>query len=181
MASKGVNKVILIGRAGKDPEVRYSQGGMAFASISLATSESWKDKQTGEQKEKTEWHNVVFSGKLAEIVGQYVKKGSQIYVEGKLQGRKWQDSNGQDRYTTEVIVDSFNGVMQMLDGKPQEQQAAQQQKPQQQQQAYSYSQQRQQVNQQPRQQQYSEPPMNFDDDIPFAPVGLQSPQIVNCM
>ncbi len=114
--ARGVNKVILIGNLGKDPEVRYTPGGDAVANITLATSESWKDKNTGEQKEKTEWHRVVFFGKLAEIVGQYLKKGSKVYIEGKLQTRKWQDKNGQDRYTTEVVVD-FNGNMQMLDSR----------------------------------------------------------------
>lgn len=92
-----------------------AQGG-AVTTISLATSESWRDRQTGQQQERTEWHRVVFIGKIGEIAGQYLKKGSQVYVEGKLQTRKWQDQNGQDRYTTEVLVDSFNGVMQMLGG-----------------------------------------------------------------
>ncbi len=115
--ARGVNKVILIGNLGKDPEVRYTPGGDAVANITLATSESWKDKNTGEQKEKTEWHRVVFFGKLAEIVGQYLKKGSKIYVEGKLQTRKWQDKNGQDRYTTEVVVQGYGGDMQMLDSR----------------------------------------------------------------
>nr|MBP8222683.1 single-stranded DNA-binding protein [Aeromonas sp.] len=117
---KGINKVILIGNLGQDPEIRYTSGGMAIATLSLATSESWRDKQTGEQKERTEWHRVVLVGKLAEVAGQYLKKGSQVYVEGKLQTRKWQDQSGQDRYTTEVQVDSFTGVLQMLGGKPQQ-------------------------------------------------------------
>lgn len=115
--SKGVNKVIIIGNVGQDPETRYSASGFCFTSISVATSESWKDKNTGEKQEKTEWHRVSIQGKLGEIAGEYVKKGSKIYVEGKLQTRKWQDQSGQDRYTTEIVVDSFNGVMQMLDGK----------------------------------------------------------------
>lgn len=129
MAQQGVNKCIIIGRVGKDPEVRYAQNGTAFANLSLATSESWKDKNTGEQKEQTEWHNVVFMGKLAEIVGEYVKKGSKIYVEGKLRTRKWQDQNGKDRYTTEIAV-GVDGVMQMLDSRHDGQPA--QSKPQQQ-------------------------------------------------
>ena len=115
MAQIGVNKVILIGNLGKDPEVKYMPSGDAIANITLATSETWNDKSSGEKKEKTEWHRVVFFGKLAEVVGQYVKKGSKIYVEGQLQTRKWQGQDGQDRYTTEVVVRGFNGTMQMLD------------------------------------------------------------------
>jgi len=118
MATRGVNKVILIGNLGQDPEVRYMPNGNAVANCSIATSESWKDKQTGEQRERTEWHRVVFFGKLAEIVGQYLKKGSKIYVEGRLQTRKWQGQDGQDRYTTEVVVDQ-GGQMQMLDSRGQ--------------------------------------------------------------
>ena len=126
MASSGVNKCIIIGRVGQDPEVRYSSSGMCFCNVSIATSESWKDKQSGEQKERTEWHRVVLQGKLAEIAGEYLKKGSQAYFEGKLQTRKWQDQSGQDKYTTEVVVDSFTGVMQLLGGRPQGQQTQQQ-------------------------------------------------------
>lgn len=100
--ARGVNKVILVGNCGKDPETRYLASGSAVTNLSIATSESWKDKQSGEQKEKTEWHNLVFFGKLAEIVGEYVKKGSQIYVEGSLQTRKWQDKEGNDRYSTDI-------------------------------------------------------------------------------
>lgn len=117
MAQSGINKVILIGNLGKDPEVKYMPSGDAVANITLATSESWIDKSSGEKREKTEWHRVVFFGKLAEVVGQYLKKGSKVYVEGKLQTRKWQGQDGQDRYTTEVVVQGFNGVMQMLDGR----------------------------------------------------------------
>lgn len=113
MATKGVNRVILIGNLGKDPEIRYMPNGKAAASFSLATSESWKDKQSGEQKELTEWHRVVAYEKLAEIIGEYVKKGSKVYIEGKLRTRKWQNKEGQDVYTTEIIADE----MQMLDGK----------------------------------------------------------------
>jgi len=115
--SRGINKVILVGNLGQDPEVRYLPNGGAVANITLATSESWMDKNSGQRQEKTEWHRVVFFGKLADIVSQYVKKGSKLYVEGKLQTRKWQDQSGNDRYTTEVVVDSFNGQMQMLDGR----------------------------------------------------------------
>ena len=107
-----VNKVILIGHLGKDPEVRYMPNGEAVANVSIATSENWKDK-SGEKQEKTEWHNLVFYKRLAEIVGEYLKKGSQIYVEGRLQTRKWQTKEGQDRYTTEIIVNE----MKMLGGK----------------------------------------------------------------
>ncbi len=108
--ARGVNKVTLIGHLGKDPEVRYSPNGGAIANITLATSESWKDKTSGEKQERTEWHRVVFFGRLAEIAGEYLKKGAQIYVEGRLQTRKWQDKEGKDRYTTEVVA----GEMQML-------------------------------------------------------------------
>lgn len=109
MATKGVNKVILVGNLGNDPEVRYMPNGNAVANLSLATSESWKDQQ-GQMQERTEWHRLTMYRRLAEIAGEYLKKGSQIYVEGKLQTRKWQDQQGQDRYTTEIIVDQ----MQML-------------------------------------------------------------------
>jgi len=108
--ARGVNKVILVGNCGKDPETRYMPSGGAVTNVSIATSESWKDKQSGETKERTEWHNIVFFNRLAEIVGEYVRKGSQIYVEGALRTRKWQDKNGQDRYTTEVVASE----MQML-------------------------------------------------------------------
>ena len=111
--ARGVNKVILIGNLGRDPEVRYSPNGGAIANITLATSESWKDKNTGEQVDKTEWHRVVFFRRLAEIVGEYLKKGSKGYIEGKLQTRKWQDKDGNDRYTTEVVANE----MQMLDSR----------------------------------------------------------------
>jgi single-strand DNA-binding protein len=111
--ARGVNKVILIGNLGKDPEVRYIPSGSAVANLTLATSESWKDQQSGEQQERTEWHNVVFYGRLAEIAGEYLKKGSKVYVEGSLRTRKWQDKNGVDRYTTEIIARD----MQMLDSR----------------------------------------------------------------
>lgn len=111
--SRGINKVILIGNLGKDPEVRYMPNGNAVANCTLATSESWKDKNTGETVERTEWHRVVFFRKLAEIVGEYMKKGSKMYIEGKLKTRKWQDKQGVDHWTTEIIGDS----MQMLDSR----------------------------------------------------------------
>lgn len=158
MASRGVNKVILVGNLGQDPEVRYLPNGGAVANITLATSESWRDKQTGENKEVTEWHRVVLFGKLAEVAGEYLRKGSQVYIEGQLRTRKWQDQGGQERYTTEVTV-NVGGTMQMLGGK---QEGGQGKRPHQ--------------NQQQRPQQQAgqstppannEPPMNFDDDIPF--------------
>ncbi|MFO1422394.1 MAG: single-stranded DNA-binding protein [Candidatus Competibacteraceae bacterium] len=108
-----VNKVILIGNLGKDPDVRYMPSGRAVANVTIATNESWKDRNTGEKQERTEWHNVVFYSPLAEIVGQYLRKGSSVFVEGRLQTRKWQDKNGQDRYTTEIIANE----MKMLGGR----------------------------------------------------------------
>jgi single-strand DNA-binding protein len=108
--AKGINKVILIGNLGNDPETRYTPSGSAVATVSLATSASWRDKETGDQQERTEWHRIVFFGRLAEIVGEYLRKGSQIYVEGRLQTRKWQDNEGKDRYTTEIVANE----MQML-------------------------------------------------------------------
>lgn len=113
MASKGVNKVIIVGNLGADPEVRYMPSGGAVANISVATSESWKDKDSGQQQERTEWHRIVFYNRLAEIVGEYLRKGSKVFVEGSLRTRKWQDKSGQDRYTTEIIASS----MQMLDSR----------------------------------------------------------------
>ena len=108
--ARGVNKVILVGNCGKDPETRYSPSGSGVTKISIATSESWRDKQSGEQQERTEWHNVVFFGRLAEIASEYLRKGSQVYIEGSLRTNKWQDKNGQDRYTTEIVANE----MQML-------------------------------------------------------------------
>ncbi|EKN2456287.1 single-stranded DNA-binding protein, partial [Escherichia coli] len=115
MASRGVNKVILIGHLGQDPEIRYfPNGGGAVANLTLATTDTWRDKQSGEMKEHTEWHRVVIYGKLAEIAGEYLRKGSQVYIEGQLRTRKWFDQqNGVDRYSTEVVV-SVNGTLQML-------------------------------------------------------------------
>ncbi|WP_263146864.1 single-stranded DNA-binding protein [Pseudomonas sp. RIT-PI-AD] len=113
--ARGVNKVILVGNVGGDPETRYLPNGNAVTNITLATSDSWKDKQTGQQQERTEWHRVVFFGKLAEIAGEYLRKGSQVYVEGRLQTREW-EKDGVKRYTTEIVVD-MNGSMQMLGGR----------------------------------------------------------------
>jgi single-strand DNA-binding protein len=116
MASRGVNKVILVGNLGQDPEVRYMPSGGAVANITLATSESWRDKATGEMKEQTEWHRVVLFGKLAEVAGEYLRKGSQVYIEGQLRTRKWTDQSGAEKYTTEVVV-NVGGTMQMLGGR----------------------------------------------------------------
>src|SRR5256885_16587907 len=110
-----VNKVIIIGNLGRDPETRYMPDGGAITNISIATTDKWKDK-AGEMQEKTEWHRVAFFGKLAEIAGEYLKKGSQVYVEGRLQTRKWQDKDGQDKYTTEIVLQAFNGKLVMLSG-----------------------------------------------------------------
>jgi len=111
--SKGINKVILIGNLGADPELRQTQGGNCVAQLSIATSETWKDKQTGVQQDKTEWHRVVAFNRLAEIMGEYLRKGSKVYVEGRLQTRKWQDQSGADKYTTEIVANE----MQMLDSR----------------------------------------------------------------
>ena len=115
--ARGVNKVILIGNLGNDPEVRFTPNGSAVANLSLATSESWRDQNTQQMQERTEWHRVVIFGKLAEIAQQYLRKGSKVYIEGSLRTNKWQDQQGQDRYTTEVVVSGFSGQMQMLDGR----------------------------------------------------------------
>lgn len=215
---RGVNKVILVGNLGSDPEVRYMPNGNAVANLNLATSESWKDQQ-GQLQERTEWHRLVMYRRLAEIAAEYLKKGAQIYVEGKLQTRKWQDQQGQDRYTTEILVDQ----MQMLGGRsdsgtqggyqdnsgyqqrsqnqkrpqtgggqggyqqrPQNQQqrpqtggqGGYQQRPQNQQQRPQNQQKQAQPNKQPA---MAEPDFDFDDDIPFAPIGLQYPKLLNCM
>lgn len=161
---RGVNKVILIGNLGGDPEVRYTPNGSAVCNLSLATSESWKDRQTGQPVERTEWHRIVIFGKLAEVAGQFLHKGSKVYIEGKLQTRKWQDQQGQDRYTTEVVVD-INGQLQMLDSRQDGMSGGgyQQQQPQQQQQ-------QQQQQQAPQSQPQAAPAGgfdDFDDDIPF--------------
>ncbi|EBC1670871.1 single-stranded DNA-binding protein SSB2 [Salmonella enterica] len=122
MATRGVNKVILVGNLGQDPEVRYMPNGGAVANLTLATSETWRDKADGEMRELTEWHRVVVFGKLAEIASEYLRKGAQVYIEGQLRTRKWTDQSGQDKYTTEVVVGQ-NGTMQMLgrrDSQPQQ-------------------------------------------------------------
>lgn len=111
--AKGINKVILVGHLGQDPEVKYMPSGKAVANVSIATTDQWKDKDSGEMRDRTEWHRVVFFNRLAEIVGEYLRKGAQVYVEGRLQTRKWQDQNGQDRYTTEIVASE----MQMLGGR----------------------------------------------------------------
>ncbi|EOC1051676.1 single-stranded DNA-binding protein [Cronobacter sakazakii] len=147
----GVNRVILLGHLGQDPDVRYMPNGGAVTSLRLATSESWRDKQTGEMKEVTEWHSVVLYGKLAEVAGEYLRKGSQVYIEGQLRTRKWQDQSGQDRYSTEVVV-NVGGTMQMLGGKQQSDQPRQQS---------------QSTKQRQPTQQSSAPPMDFEDDVPF--------------
>ena len=113
MAARGVNKVIIVGNLGNDPDTRYMPSGGAVTNLSVATNESWKDKQTGEQKDRTEWHKVAMFGRLAEIAAEYLRKGSQVYIEGKLRTRKWQDNSGNDRWTTEIIADE----MQMLGGR----------------------------------------------------------------
>ncbi len=162
MASRGLNKVMLIGHLGQDPDVRYLPNGNAVAMLSLATSDTWKDKQTGETKERTEWHRVVIYGKLAEIAGEYLRKGSQAYIEGELRTRKWTDQSGQERYTTEVVV-SMQGSMQMLgsrgNGGNGQQQGSQGQPQQSAGRSYSGT--------PPKQHPANEPPMDFDDDIPF--------------
>jgi len=157
MASRGVNKVVLIGHLGQDPEVRYMPNGGAVANISLATSESWRDKATGEQREKTEWHRVVLFGKLAEVAGEYLRKGSQVYIEGALHTRKWTDQAGVEKYTTEIVV-NVGGTMQMLGsrqgtGAPVNSHGNQ----------FSGGAPQQQNAPIPS----GEPPMDFDDSIPF--------------
>lgn len=166
--ARGVNKVIIFGTLGNDPEVKYSASGSAIANLSVATSEQWKDKQTGEKKEQTEWHRVVIFGKLAEVAAEYLRKGSQVYIEGQLRTRKWSDSNGVDRYTTEIIIPQMGGVMQMIGGKRDD---SGQQQPRQQSGQQPQAGQQPQRQQQPPKQQIpqggDEPPMDFDDDIPF--------------
>ena len=161
MASRGVNKVILVGHLGQDPEVRYMPNGGAVATLSLATSETWRDKQSGEQKEKTEWHRVVLFGKLAEIAGEYLRKGSQVYIEGALRTRKWADQSGQDRYTTEVVV-NVGGTMQMLGGSSQTDNPGHSASG-----SWVQPQQPTHSGTPPQASAGNEPPMDFDDDIPF--------------
>ena len=172
--ARGVNKVILIGNLGQDPDTRYTPNGNAVVNLNLATDESYKDRQTGQMVPKTEWHRVVLFGKVAEVAGQYLRKGSKVYIEGKLQTRKWQNKEGQDVYTTEVVVD-INGQMQMLDSRGSEggmNQGAPQGRPQQQPQYNAPPQQGGQAggdnNPSPQQQGggMPEPIDDFDDDIP---------------
>lgn len=165
--ARGVNKVIVVGTLGNDPEVKYSASGSAIANLSVATSEQWKDKQTGEKKEQTEWHRIVIFGKLAEVAGEYLRKGSQVYIEGQLRTRKWTDSNGVDKYTTEIVIPQIGGVMQMLGGKRDDSgHQPCQQSGQQTQGGWGTNQQQQQTKQQSPQG-GNEPPMDFDDSIPF--------------
>ena len=174
--ARGINKVILVGNCGQDPDTKFTASGSAITNISIATSEAWKDKQTGENQERTEWHRVVFFNRLAEIAGEYLRKGSKVYVEGKLQTRKWQDQSGQDRYTTEIVANE----MQMLDSRggeysPQAQGGGYQQAPQQaaapQGGGYAPN---QPAAQAPQNSKPNTPPAqppagmdSFDDDIPF--------------
>lgn len=143
MSKRGINKVIVLGNLGDDPTTRYMPNGNAVTNVSIATSESWKDKQSGQEQERTEWHRVVFFNRLAEIAGEYLRKGSKVYIEGQLRTRKWQDQSGNDRYTTEIVASD----MQMLDSRSRENHQA------------------------PAQQQSGPPPSNaggeFEDDIPF--------------
>ncbi len=181
--ARGVNKVILIGNLGQDPETRYTPNGNAVVNLNIATDESYKDRQSGQLVPKTEWHRIVMFGKIAEIAGQYLRKGSKVYIEGKLQTRKWQGQDGQDRYTTEVVVD-INGQMQMLDSRGGSEGGMNQGQPQGRPQQQQYNQPPQQQSEQPAQQPQSggyaggqqgqqpsggmpEPVDDFDDDIPF--------------
>ncbi|MDT7047067.1 single-stranded DNA-binding protein [Providencia stuartii] len=171
MAERGVNKAIIVGNLGDDPIVRYSPR-TAFANFSVATSETWKDKNTGEKRERTDWHNIVIQGKLAEVAGQYLKKGSQVYIEGKMRTRKYQGNDGQDKYITEVIV-GIDGKMQMLGGRGGDAASQGQGSQKQQQQSQSWGQ----NELKPQRADWAkEPPIDFDDDIPFAPIGLPYPR-----
>lgn len=167
MATRGVNKVILIGNLGLDPETRYMPSGAAVTNVRLATSETWKDKNTGEQQERTEWHRVVFFNRLAEIAGEYMKKGSRVYVEGKLVTRKWQDKEGRDQYTTEIHAAEMQILSQREQGSSSD--------------GYDYNQSYDDYSRQQPAQQASQPAQrqaaapvqqsarldDFDDDIPF--------------
>nr|WP_241390614.1 MULTISPECIES: single-stranded DNA-binding protein [Yersiniaceae]ULG17048.1 single-stranded DNA-binding protein [Serratia proteamaculans]ULG20163.1 single-stranded DNA-binding protein [Yersinia frederiksenii] len=178
MSVRGVNKVILVGFMGQDPEVRYIPNGGAVASLSLATSETWRDKATGEQKEKTEWHRVVLFGKLAEVAGEFLRKGAQVYIEGQLRTRNWQDNNGVTRYTTEIVVGQ-NGTMQMLGGRrdggaPQQdgqhfsgQSQPESQTPVSEEKKTRGKGKKNTTQPEPQPQSGVYPPMDFEDDIPF--------------
>ncbi|NLJ13294.1 single-stranded DNA-binding protein [Denitrificimonas caeni] len=168
--ARGINKVILIGNLGGDPETRYLPNGNAVTNLTLATSDSWRDKQTGQMQERTEWHRVTFFGKIAEIAGQYLRKGSKIYIEGRLQTREW-EKDGVKRYTTEVIVD-IGGTMQMLDSRGDNDGASRApvSRPQSQPQQQPQSQPQQQQRPAPSVQHDAQPAPDydsFDDDIPF--------------
>jgi single-strand DNA-binding protein len=173
MATRGINKVILIGNVGKDPEIRYMANGNAVANFSIATSEYWKDKQTGEQKDRTEWHRVVVFGKLAEITSEYVKKGSQVYIEGQLQTRKWQDQSGNDNYITEVVINPIGGTLQILGSRNSNDGASNGSWGQSANNSSSASEAQSRPTTQeaptsaPQSGNMPEPPMDFDDDIPF--------------
>ena len=185
--AKGINKVIILGNLGQDPETRYMPNGNAVTNISIATSETWQDKQSGQNQERTEWHRVVFFNRLAEIAGEYLRKGSKVYVEGSLRTNKWQDQSGNDRYTTEIVASEMQmldsrgdnqqnqnggmgGYSQMPEGQQQQQAPRQAPAPQQ---TPQYSQPAQQAQQQPVQQPAQQPSApspassEFEDDIPF--------------
>jgi single-strand DNA-binding protein len=167
--ARGVNKVILVGTCGQDPEVRYLPNGNAVTNLSLATSEQWTDKQSGQKVERTEWHRVSLFGRLAEIAGEYLRKGSQVYVEGKLQTREW-EKDGIKRYTTEIVVD-MQGSMQLLGGRPQGDQRQAPARPHAQDSAARQPAPRPSQAQSQAQTDYPPPqPGDFDDDIPFAPL-----------
>jgi single-strand DNA-binding protein len=164
--ARGINKVILVGNLGKDPEVRYTTGGAAVTNITVATAESWSDKATGEKQERTEWHRVVFFGRLAEIAGEYLKKGRQVYVEGSIRTRKWQDQGGQDRYTTEIVGNELQMLGSQAGGQSNFAGGQAPAAPQQNQGGY---QKQNQNNNQGYQNDSNQGPSfdDFDDDIPF--------------
>ncbi len=159
----GVNKVIIVGNLGNDPEVKYTPSGSAIATISIATSEQWKDKQTGEQREKTEWHRVVMFNRLGEIAGEYLRKGSQVYIEGRLRTNKWQDQSGNDRYTTEIVANT----MQMLGARSATGGTASFDQSSPSNNNYQQGGQKQVPKQQSAPPASAEPMADFDDDIPF--------------
>lgn len=173
MSTGGINKVILVGNLGADPEVRYTRNNEAIANLSVATSLTWKDKRTGEPREQTEWHRCVAYRRLAEVCGEYLSKGSKVYIEGRLQTRKWQGQDGVERYTTEVIITD----LQMLDGRKNANQQPQKQSSQ----HAATGTNVQQPNPLQHNQQSSQPPPDFDDDIPFAPIAKQYRALLNCM
>lgn len=181
MSNGTFQQVILIGNACADPEVRFTPSGTAVCNITVATSKSWNNKQTGAKEEKTEFHRVKIWGKTAEITGEYVRKGQKLQIVGEIETSKWKDQSGQDRFTTEVVVKGFNGVMQMLGSAPASQ-GNQQRQASNSPRGVGNGQQSQQYQQQQQQApQYNEPPMNFDEDIPLAPIGLQYPKLMTCI